>query len=569
MSNSQYNPRSTILNKKTFNAIALAVLVCALLFYSLSVLAINRYKTHLLNLAPYPDAAEYYASAMSMYRYSEYAIQIGEHRLPPRYPMGYSLVMLPLIYILSDESILAPFWVNQLLGLGLIFGFFFYYFLNRRPVAATVAVALLVTMPAFVVFARSSMSELLGAALLILAYYCFSKGMSKGLVSYFYVGGFILGISTLTRLQLVFFAPLLLSAFTLKNQSLSKRLVVIALSGLFLCIAASPMLLYNWKVFGSPLKTGYHFWIPETGPFSKAFGARYFLSQIASLWQEFTLASPRYLLANTFGAGQYYSPAFFILAMGAALWFLFTNRQKFLVLPAGLFAGLMLFYYFIDVRMYFPIALLAIFPIATLAETYFDNTSKQHAIVTFLLLVLLVVAIIGFPYRNSFTGELKVSHSRELLNPYRYIGVKSVYYELVAFFKKRYGQSDALIVSSLNPVYVNSLLDSNVICIPQDDQHDYKFSKAFRFNRDDAIKAIKRAAERNKRVFYLSAKDVNVEELQAILPPLEGFQWKELYARRIYYPNATLIYSIRCPWKALEFGSIGVIYEMVPIDPIR
>ena len=99
--------------------------LCALTFYYFAVLRIDYTKTTLLDLAPYPDATEYFAQAKALYRDRWPSIQIGYEKLPSRYPFGYPVLMLPWLKILPEaDAVLAPFRTSQTMGLLLILAVF-------------------------------------------------------------------------------------------------------------------------------------------------------------------------------------------------------------------------------------------------------------------------------------------------------------------------------------------------------------------------------------------------------------------------------------------------------------
>jgi hypothetical protein len=56
--------------------------LCALTFYYFAVLRVDYHKTTLLDLAPHPDATEYFAQAKSLRRDGWPSIQIGYEKLP-------------------------------------------------------------------------------------------------------------------------------------------------------------------------------------------------------------------------------------------------------------------------------------------------------------------------------------------------------------------------------------------------------------------------------------------------------------------------------------------------------
>jgi len=81
----------------------------SLFFYYGTVLRVELKQTDLVDLSPYPDAVEYFAQAKAMLKGGWPTIQIGYDKLPSRYPLGYPVLMLPWLKILSNaDSILAP-----------------------------------------------------------------------------------------------------------------------------------------------------------------------------------------------------------------------------------------------------------------------------------------------------------------------------------------------------------------------------------------------------------------------------------------------------------------------------
>src|SRR5437016_8936896 len=83
--------------------VGVLLLLFALTFYYFAVLRIDYSKTTLLDLAPHPDATEYFAQAKALRRDAWPYIQIGYERLPSRYPFGYPVLMLPWLKIRSEE----------------------------------------------------------------------------------------------------------------------------------------------------------------------------------------------------------------------------------------------------------------------------------------------------------------------------------------------------------------------------------------------------------------------------------------------------------------------------------
>lgn len=295
-------------------------------FYGVAVLSIDFFSTRFLNLGPYPDGIEYFSAALNILHDNSYTIQVGTEHYPPRYPFGYSLFMLPALMLLPPaQAILAPFLTNQIVGLFMLCGFFVYYFSQRRFLAAGLSVLLIASCPSFISFARSPLSEISSVALIVLAHSFVVSGIKREKVLPFIIGAFIFGLAILVRTQFIFFGPLLLSPFLLKKKGWSYKLLLTFGSGLVYLLAALPLFLYNWKVFGHPLQTGYHFWVP--GSLHNAFSPENISGHFDSIWKAFTMQEEAFRVANLFGPGVYFT-VFFIILFSVSFFIFFLKREQ-------------------------------------------------------------------------------------------------------------------------------------------------------------------------------------------------------------------------------------------------
>ena len=99
------------------------LLFCALTFYYFSVLRIDYHKTALLDLGPYPDAAEYFAQAKTLLKDGWPSIQIGYDKLPPRYPFGYPALIVPWLNVLpTADAVLSTVPDEPIVGSASSFG---------------------------------------------------------------------------------------------------------------------------------------------------------------------------------------------------------------------------------------------------------------------------------------------------------------------------------------------------------------------------------------------------------------------------------------------------------------
>jgi 4-amino-4-deoxy-L-arabinose transferase-like glycosyltransferase len=189
-----------------------SLLLGALTFYYFAVLRTDYTKTTLLDLGPHPDATEYFAQAQALRRDGWPSIQIGYEKLPSRYPFGYPALMLPWLNILPEaDVVLAPFRTSQTMGLLLLLAVFAFYAYLAMPLTGGFAVLLLATLPGFVTFCRSSLTEISASLFYVLAFMFAYLGLEEERRWKLYLSAILLGLSLNIRIQSVLFAPLLLA----------------------------------------------------------------------------------------------------------------------------------------------------------------------------------------------------------------------------------------------------------------------------------------------------------------------------------------------------------------------
>ena len=499
---------------KTINAdtlCAYALLAAAFLFYYFSVLRTDYFSTAFLDLNPRPDGVDYYAMAKSLYDNGTSTIRIGLDELPSRYPWGYSILQIPLLSILSkDQEILAPFFTNHLLGALLIAVIFASYYQQNRKLSGGLAVLLLVALPAFTTYARSPMSEISSTLVTTISTIFVLKGLKKNRNSFIYFAAFFLGLGINIRFQLLFFTPILGSMFLVSSDDrIIVKLKHVLLCGLVFIFGASPVLLYNTLVFGSPLSTGYHFWVPSVTAPGVTFSFSYIKNNLLVLWNELFLIGNSYSTSNIYGSGFHYTPGFiFLSACGVRR--CFWRRNIFFV-ALGFITLLIsnLLYLFNDTRFYFPLLVLLIF-VATnpLEDSLRKALNGQIGFNSVLLFLLFASTIMGFPSAagyplRKYTWQFVESVKWPISN-----NNKAKEYIMAQFIAENYAKDSCIIFSDASAVFLSLFLPKNIAIAPIDNPKDYGSSAKWSFNFDDAQSLVTKGLQKNLPI-YAAIKDVN------------------------------------------------------------
>lgn len=508
--------------------------LCALTFYYFAVLRVDYNKTMLLNLAPHPDASEYFAQAKSLRRDGWPSIQIGYDKLPSRYPFGYPVLMLPWLKILPGaDAVLAPFRTNQTLGLLLLLTVFAFYTYLAMPLAGGFATLLLATLPGFFTFCRSSLSEVSASVLIVLAFMFAYLGVQEERRWKIYLSAILLGLSLNVRLQSLFFAPLLLAMALLPARGMRLRwLLHCAVVSVVFVVAAGPVLTLNAIQFHSPLKTGYDFWIPYFNGKHLLFSLLWVPKNALTLWEEATLQPHGFDSANIFGTGTSFVPAFLLLIC-VGMFFIQFDRFTTCAFLAGFssFAGALCYLYVFasDGRFYLPILMLLV-AVAVLPVTWAaQNLVAGKRIITALgIFVLFAGACLGYPSRSGYdTPGIDRSQAWDALRfttPPRQSG------QFVAQrdFARRLRRQPGVVLSDIDPVYLSALLPQSFVAAPIDGNHRYKWSYTWRYGPQQALALAEHGLEQSRPVYALFVSSDEATAKQSRLPTVPGYDWQLL-----------------------------------------
>ena len=507
------------------------LLLCALAFYYLAVLRIDYQKTALLDLRPYPDATEYFAQAKALVKDKWPSIQIGYDKLPSRYPPGYPAVMLPWLKILSRaHSVLAPFRTNQTIGLLLLLTVFAFYAYLAMPLTGGFATLLLVTLPGFFTFCRSSLSEISVSAVVVLAFMFAFLGLKEKRRGKIYLSAVLLGLSVNIRIQSLFFAPLLVAmALFPAEETPLRRLSHCGVAVIVFVLAASPLLVLNTIQFHSPLKTGYGFWIvwpPSLGKAPPYFSIRYLPLNVTRLWNEFALRPFGYSAANMFGTGTYFVPAFILLICVGSF---FVRLDRFVLCALlsclGYLAPTLLFAV-TEARFYLPLFILsvavAILPVTWAAQNLFSGRRMIPALAIFFLFA---AACLGYPSRSGYNTRdihrLQAGDALHFDSPPR----QSTGFIAQGRFLEDFGKQPGIVLSDIDPVYLNASFPSWIVAAPLDGQHRYRYSRIWRYGPTEALALVKRGLHESNAVYALFVSRREMEEKMVRLPHVDGYEW--------------------------------------------
>jgi hypothetical protein len=508
-------------------AIGILCFVLALLFYYGAVLRVEFKRTDFLDLGPYTDAVEYFAQANSILKEGAPTIQIGNDKLPSRYPPGYPILMIPWLRFLPHNGILAPFRTNQTIGLVLLAGSFMLYFAIGRPLAGGLATLLIATQPAFITFSRSSISDLSGGAVAVLAFALVYLGLAWRRRLLIYLAAIVLGLSLCIRPQLLFMAPLLIGmALFPAKVSWTRWLMHCCLVLAVFVVAASPYFILNTLEFGHPLKTGYEFWVPTLADKQAAFSLHNVPPQVALIWSEITASWDQFRVANLFGTGTYVVPAFIFLSI---LGLAFVRMRRFEI--TAFLAGTSYFvatvtYTYVECRFYIPIFFLLVALAVLPAEWAVGEALKlRFSIAGVGVLAVFLLSCIGYPSQSGFKPKSGRSQAWDAVR-YADRNGKSPRYEAQREFARTFKDEPGIVLSDIDPAYLNALLPRPFVAAPLDAGHNYCYSRLWHYGKAEAVQLVQSGLRHATPVYALLLSPEDVDQEVKRLPSIQDYSWK-------------------------------------------
>jgi len=247
--------------------------------------------------------------------------------------------------------------------------------------------------------------------------------------------------------------------------------------------------------------------------------------QVVMIWSEITANWDQYRVANIFGTGTYVVPAFICLS---ALGLAFVRLTRFEIsafLAAITYLIATLSYAFVDGRFYLPIFFLLV-PLATLpGEWAVSQTLKQRfSVSTVGVLAIFLLTCIGYPSQSGFKPKRNRSQAWDALQ-YANSKGRSPRYEAQEEFRRAFRRAPGIVLSDIDPPYLNVLLPRPFVAAPIDDHHNYCYSRLWRYGKAEAIRLVQRGLDHATPVYALLLPSNHDDQDVQRLPSIQDHSW--------------------------------------------
>ena len=307
-------------------------------------------------LAPTPDSVEPFAGALRMCQGEKYGFVLNGEYFPSRYSPALSFLLMPLLYIFPSPAgagAAIGFWAMVLMLFVVLL-----FHKDKEYGGTALACGLLFMVPCFLEYCGSSMTEIPYAALLFVMLWLFrtmldSEGDDPKLFLWYGISAALCGFLRMTGYPMLFLPALFLFILCRQKKKFFVR------SWLFLllpsCLTSAFSGIFNWLVFGSPFRSGYHFHTPVPYDFPQML---FSLSCIPNNISDTLKWGGRGVLI--IGAALFFSLLYIWLCRKKNLpWFRTLGAEMcFAVLQLGVLTVLYFPHCYFSMRFFFPVVLL-------------------------------------------------------------------------------------------------------------------------------------------------------------------------------------------------------------------
>ena len=256
----------------------------------------------------------------------------------------------------------------------------------------------------------------------------------------------------------------------------------------------------------------------------------FFLSQcspqIALIWSEITVSWHQFRVANLFGTGTYVVPAFILLSI-LGLAFIRMRRFEISAFLAGTVYFMMIVTYaYVEGRFYIPVFFLLVALAVLPADWAVDQALKgRFSIWGVGVLAIFLLSCIGYPSQSGFEPTGGRSQAWDALH-YANGNGKSLRYEAQQEFLRIFREAPGIVLSDIEPPYLNALLPKPFVAAPVDGNHDYCYSRIWHYGKAEAVQLVQSGLDHASPVYALLLPSKDVDQDIKRLPLIQGYSWE-------------------------------------------
>jgi hypothetical protein len=181
---------------------------------------------------------------------------------------------------------------------------------------------------------------------------------------------------------------------------------------------------------------------------------------------------------------------------------------------------------YVEWRFYVPVVFLLVALAVLPAEWAVGQAfSGRVSVLSAGVLALFLISCIGYPSQSGFKPEGGRSQAWDALH-YANGNGKSPRYEAQKEFIRVCRDAPGVILSDIDPPYLNALLPKSFVAAPIDGRHNYCYSRLWHYGKAEAVELVAKALERETPVYGLLVPSKQIDQDIKRLPLVQGYTWK-------------------------------------------
>jgi hypothetical protein len=166
---------------------------------------------------------------------------------------------------------------------------------------------------------------------------------------------------------------------------------------------------------------------------------------------------------------------------------------------------------------------IAVLPVTWAAQNTFAGKRLISAATVF---ILFTGACLGFPSRSGYH-----THGINRLQAWDAFHFATSRRRSTAFlaernFARQLSRQTGIVLSDIDPVYLNALLPRSFVAAPIDGKHNYKWSYTWRYDRPQASALVEHGLQQSLSVYALFTSQDDLAGNQSRLPTVSGYEWR-------------------------------------------
>jgi hypothetical protein len=183
-------------------------------------------------------------------------------------------------------------------------------------------------------------------------------------------------------------------------------------------------------------------------------------------------------------------------------------------------------YAYVEGRFYIPILLLLVALAVLPAEWAVGQAVKGRvSILGVGVLIVFLLSCVGYPSRSGFEPINGRSQAWDALHYTNGVG-QSPRYEAQREFLRICRGAPGIILSDIDPPYLNALLPKPFVAAPIDGNHNYCYSQLWHYGKTQAAELVVNGLGGRTPVYGLLLPSKEVDQDIKRLPSVQGYSWK-------------------------------------------